>query len=397
MGVSLRRPVTLNNALTLTSGKITTTATNLLTLGANATISTANDNSFIDGPLARVTGPGASTVTFPVGKGATLRSLTLNITSQTAATTYTAEQLQGNPAQNLAPTNLLGGAPLKRVSHIRSYSLNSSNTTLGNASGTVTLSFGADDGVNDPADAGLVVAASTTGLDWQSFGHSASTGTSNGAGAAWVPGTITSANISSLANVATFALGATNENTTFGAALNPLPVVLTSFTAQRQADKSVALKWATASEKNSAYFEVQLSFDGREFITVANQSAQGNSTQSTPYAFLDRAAPAGTLYYRLRQVDTDSKTSYSPVVTVATAGTVTTKALPYPNPARSTISFMAEAATPYRVLNQLGQTILTGTSEAGLSSVGIDTLIPGLYLLELKTPNGRIVQKFEKE
>ncbi|MFC7669486.1 T9SS type A sorting domain-containing protein [Hymenobacter humi] len=396
MGVSLRRPITLNNALTLSSGKVTTTATNLLTLGAAATISTANENTFIDGPLARVTGPGASSVTFPVGKGAGRRSLTLDISSQTAASTYTAELLEGNPGQNLAPTNLLGGVPLKRVSHIRSYSLSSSNATPGNASGTVTLSFGTDDGVNDPTDAGLVIAAKTPGLDWQSFGRSGSTGAGSGAGAAWVPGTLTSAPIGSLANAATFALGATNENTTFGAALNPLPVVLSRFTAQRQPNQAVTIKWATASEKNSAFFEVQRSLDGRDFATVAKQAAQGNSTQATAYTALDQSAPAGTLYYRLRQMDADGKISYSAVATVARVGAAA-KVLLYPNPANSAISLITDAATPYRVVNQLGRTLLRGTTEAGISQLAIGSLAPGVYLLELQTSTGRVIAKFEKE
>ncbi|WP_210521112.1 T9SS type A sorting domain-containing protein [Hymenobacter terricola] len=177
--------------------------------------------------------------------------------------------------------------------------------------------------------------------------------------------------------------------------LNPLPVELTSFTAKRR-DNAVAVNWATATEKNSAYFEVQRSLNGETFATVAHTPARGTSTQPTAYSALDSAAPAGMLYYRLRQVDLDGTSVYSPVVTVAGTG-LSAKVLLYPNPAHGSVSFAAEAATPYRVLNQLGQSLLRGTTEAGTTTVALDQLPTGLYLLELQTATGRMVQKFEKE
>nr|WP_262905549.1 T9SS type A sorting domain-containing protein [Hymenobacter siberiensis] len=115
----------------------------------------------------------------------------------------------------------------------------------------------------------------------------------------------------------------------------------------------------------------------------------------TAYATLDKAAPAAKLYYRLRQVDLDGGSSFSPVVTVAGSGEIAKVEL-YPNPAHSRISFIAEAATPYRVLNQLGQSLLHGTTEAGTASIGLEALPTGLYFLELQTAAGRTVQKFEK-
>ena len=148
-------------------------------------------------------------------------------------------------------------------------------------------------------------------------------------------------------------------------------------------------------EKNSARFEVQRSSSGQEFSTIATVAANGNSSQPTIYAALDKTAPPTTLYYRLRQVDRDGTYAFSPVAKVA--GGAAGKVLLYPNPAHSRISFPAAAATPYRVLNQLGQPLLRGTTEAGNPSIGIETLAPGLYFLELQTATGRVVQKFEKE
>ena len=84
------------------------------------------------------------------------------------------------------------------------------------------------------------------------------------------------------------------------------------------------------------------------------------------------------------------------MVLVAGSGE-TIKVVLYPNPAHSRLSFLAEGAMPYRVLNQLGQPLLHGTVQAGTASIGVEGLPTGLYFLELQTAAGRTVQKFEKE
>jgi hypothetical protein len=399
-GVVLARSLALRR-LTLTSGTVTTTATNLLTLSSTAILNGGSATSFVNGPLARDTPAGLSTPTsyvFPIGKASFYRPFTLNLSSQIDASTYTAEQIEGDPnpagAANLLPINGFGSAPLKRVSKFRGFLLASTNATNNNAIGTLTLSFGIGDGVNNPGDAGLVVGVSSGGSGFGNLDRSASTGTGTGPGGTDVVGTLTSTIIPTATASALFVLAATNENNTIGQAINPLPVELTSISAQRQADKAVAVKWATATEKSSNYFQVQRSLDGREFATVATVTARGTSSQATAYTSLDKTAPMATLYYRLRQVDLDGTAAYSPVVTVA--GTERTTLHLYPNPATEVLHVDAPAATSYRVLNLLGQLVLTGTTAEG-ATLNVRTLPAGAYLLELHTAQGRQVSKFTKE
>jgi hypothetical protein len=281
-------PVNVESILTLTSGLINTTAANSLTLYQTATTTGGSATSFVNGPLARVTPGGISTSTsflFPVGKASFYRPFTVTLASQSAASTYTVEQLEGNPnpagASNLDTGNGQGSAPLKRVSRFRSFLLTSSNSTGGNAIGTVTLSFDAGDRVNNPTDPGLVVAVSSGGSVFANLNRSVSSGSGSGPGGAEVAGTLTSSLFPTAAASAIFTLGATNDNTTFGAAINPLPVELTTFSALRQASNTVAIKWVTASEKNSARFEVERSLNGREFALIASATARGNSSSAT--------------------------------------------------------------------------------------------------------------------
>ena len=100
------------------------------------------------------------------------------------------------------------------------------------------------------------------------------------------------------------------------ATYTPLPVELTAFTGAAQAS-TVALKWATASEKNSAYFQVErASAEAPEqYKAIGQVTAAGSSTQALRYSFVD-AQPLAQGYYRLKQVDKDGTSAYSLVVAV---------------------------------------------------------------------------------
>lgn len=399
--LTLAGPATVENQLILTKGLVNTTAENLLTLAATATVAASPANtfaplSFVSGPLARQTPAVGSTPTdfmFPVGKVSTYRPLTLSVTNQ-AATTYTAEQLEGAPTASTLP------AGVTRVSGIRSFTLTPNvQPVIATPSfqAALTIPFGPSDYVNDPATL-VMVKRPTSAAAWESIGNAANTGISTvgpGDDKRSVAGTLTSTPFSSFSE---FALATTNTDLTINplsaSAGTPLPVELTSFSAQRRADKEVDVKWATASEKNSNYFQVQRSLDGRDFATVATVTARGNSSQATAYTALDKAAPTAQLYYRLRQVDLDGTATFSPVVVVSGTGRATVQL--YPNPATEVLHVEVAAATPYRVLNLLGQPVLTGTTTES-TTLNVRTLPAGAYLLELHTAQGRQVSKFTKE
>ena len=116
----------------------------------------------------------------------------------------------------------------------------------------------------------------------------------------------------------------------------PLPVELTQFGATRQG-RAVLAAWATASERNSAWFAVERSFGGQQFAEIGRVAAQGTTTAPTSYTFLDDKLPAAATpqlaYYRLRQVDQDGSRRYSAVAAVrlpAAASALTLQAAPNP-------------------------------------------------------------------
>ncbi|GAB3635062.1 hypothetical protein GCM10027422_06520 [Hymenobacter arcticus] len=397
---TLASPLTVGGTLTLTAGLLATDATNVLTLPAAATVAGGSDASFVNGPLVRLVGPvsNATAYVFPVGKGAAYRPLTLTIRTQTSTTYYRAEQLEGRPTPATLASPDASGTDLARISRVRSFTLSPFAAAPGAASvptqpagfaGSVTLTFGTDDGVTAPNDLGLVVAkrADST-VPWANVGNAGVATTTPGPTAS---GTIMSGNITSFSD---FTLGATNSDNLN--AVNPLPVHLTSFTATREA-RGVQVVWATASELGSARFVVERSPDGRAFVAVASVAAQGRSAQAHTYTTLDRPAPVARLYYRLRQVDADSTVAYSPTVAVAATAPATPELVLAPSPAHDYLGLLTEQPTAYLVRTALGQTVLSGTTRAGTTALAVAGLPAGVYLLELHTDAGRVVRRFVKE
>jgi hypothetical protein len=370
-GVVLARPLALSR-LQLSSGTLSTDDTNLLTLSSNVTMSGGSATSYINGPLKRnVAAVPAGTprsVVFPIGRAGVYRPLSLTINEQAGTVGYTAVQTASTAGSRLAD------APLQRVSGRRYFTVTPDGP--GFVNGTVTLSFDTDDQATDAAS--LRVGQSTGG-NWMDLGGTATA----------VPaGTITSGTFTSFGD---FVLATTAADLS----TNPLPVVLTSFTAQRQSPGAL-LKWTTAQEKNSARFEVQRSTNGREFTIIGTVDAAGNSSVARSYRFEDRNAPAGRVYYRLHQLDHDATGTYSEIVTLSGNGNVELQL--FPNPTRHTLRASAPAAQQWQVLNLLGQPVLKGRCLDGQASVDVSALAPGSYYLEVRTADQvRLVQRFVKE
>jgi|GEM_PF-1432136 len=180
---------------------------------------------------------------------------------------------------------------------------------------------------------------------------------------------------------------------TFGS--SPLPVELTAFTAFRS-HADAQLRWTTASEKNSAYFEVQASADGRTFRPLAQVAGQGTSTTAHEYQWRDAGLArygAATVYYRLRQVDLGGTFSYSPVRVVAVEAAAASLAL-YPNPAHRSATLTGTAAgTPVQVYDALGRLVLTTPADAaGTAALALPAGLPtGVYLVRAGTQTRRLV------
>ncbi|WP_157780941.1 T9SS type A sorting domain-containing protein [Hymenobacter sedentarius] len=244
----------------------------------------------------------------------------------------------------------------------------------------------------------LTASGSTNGLySWMASVKNSATGTSTDTPIASTAAsiTVTPAYTTTYTVTGTTATGGCNTAQSTVTVLRPLPVELISFEAVKS-DKVAVLTWATASEKNSAYFEIERSFDGESFESVGQRAGAGTTSARTNYQFVDTrlAQSAGTVYYRLRQVDATGETNYSPVRALQSSATARAiKAEVFPNPFDKTVTVqyysLGTDAVTLTVRNVLGQTVLTqtvstaeGVQEIKLSDAA--SLTRGMYYLTIR-------------
>lgn len=95
----------------------------------------------------------------------------------------------------------------------------------------------------------------------------------------------------------------------------PVPVELTAFRCS-VLDERVRLNWTTATELNNFGFEVERSMDRENWSSLGFVQGHGTSFSPKQYDYMDVDPDwsAGVLFYRLRQIDRDGTTDYSPIV-----------------------------------------------------------------------------------
>jgi len=92
-----------------------------------------------------------------------------------------------------------------------------------------------------------------------------------------------------------------------------LPLKMGDFTAAAK-PTGIQLNWETFLEQNTAFFDVEHSTNGSDFIAIGKVNAKGNSTSKQFYTYTDIKAPQGMIYYRLKMVDLDNSYTYSRII-----------------------------------------------------------------------------------
>lgn len=183
-----------------------------------------------------------------------------------------------------------------------------------------------------------------------------------------------------------------------------LPVELISFSALYR-NKSIELKWKTATEVDNYGFEIERSYNQKEWSKIDFVAGQGTVNTPTDYTYTDKSfdLSAPVVSYRLRQLDRDGSYDYSEVVTVAIESSPTISLRNFPNPFNpsTTISFNLKTndvvtLTVYNELGQAMERVLNNEAlNAGSHAISFngDNLPSGTYMYELRTSAGTTINK----
>ncbi|MEO8853636.1 MAG: T9SS type A sorting domain-containing protein, partial [Ginsengibacter sp.] len=189
-----------------------------------------------------------------------------------------------------------------------------------------------------------------------------------------------------------------------------LPISLVSFKGDRVGNSNV-LTWSTATELNNKGFNVQYSFNGRDFNSlsfVASKVSSGNSSSVLNYQYADNKATGANEYYRLMQTDKDGRSNYSNVIMIKGGGinSLSLNAI-YPNPAKNSLNLII--TSPENKQINLVITDITGQTlsrknysvSAGGNNLDLDisNLPSGSYFIKAMCSDGcqTATSKFVKE
>ncbi len=182
-----------------------------------------------------------------------------------------------------------------------------------------------------------------------------------------------------------------------------LPVSCSDFSGNAINGK-VQLSWATQTEVNSNYFEVQRSTDGSNFITIEKIASLGSGSR---YSFTDYSAKSNqTYYYRLLQADKDGKTQFvCKTLQVANPAATLVFGNIHPNPVSDLIRIdilqPQTGKVDIQIINTLGQVVQQQHFSIQPHDVKLQIntikLNAGIYSVKIITAGGVTVQPIIKQ
>ena len=168
------------------------------------------------------------------------------------------------------------------------------------------------------------------------------------------------------------------------------PVKLSSYEVKKIDQNSAANNnrivienaWATATEINTSYFNIQSSNDARSFETVGTIAAKGKGSYSYTNSITVYHSPF-IIYYRLEIVDKDGSKTYSEIKQLAINDKQQAISI-FPNPAKNSFAInhsIAEKNATVQIINEAGKICFQMKVKQGntITVVNTDKLAKGNY------------------
>lgn len=167
-----------------------------------------------------------------------------------------------------------------------------------------------------------------------------------------------------------------------------LPVTLTYFDA-KLSNQTVELNWSTSSEINNSHFEVQRSYNAKDWATIQKVQGAGNSLETQHYQLIDQQPFDGINYYRLKQVDHDGTMDYSTTISVRFEAKSEKETVVYPTLINDNITI--EQGRGEAILYDVaGRVIRSFSVQDEVQNIDVQDLTTGKYFLKITTTTGRV-------
>jgi hypothetical protein len=347
-GFTLNNDISVSGTHTFLAGMVSTSATpNYMIYEAGSSYTGDSDAKHVNGWVKKI---GSTDFTFPVGTATYER--TVSLTNLTAAGEF---NVRHNRSKTPYFTSL--NDPLVLVDTAEYWTINK----ISGAGAKVTMNW---DRSKVPFPLLMMSDIRATYYDgslWKSIG-----GTASG-------------NVSTIGSVISGGVSTFNANFTIGSVSSVLPLQILDFTANYSIGLA-KIKWVTSNELNVSRYELQRSNDAMNFTTIALKYPFYHGNTSI-YDHDDRVNLHGTIFYRLKIINSDNQVELSNIVTVS-PGSNDINFYIMKNPIAGAIDIFAEASFKgrynYSIIDNNGQLLQSGILE--ITNAGKQTILlrPGL-------------------
>lgn len=378
-GALLENELQVINSFQFTDGLLETDRSDpndFLHFGSGAIHTGASSTRYVDGYVGKT---GSGSFTFPVGGGGNYYPVTLIASEPTDF--YKVAYVNAAPSTAGYNNSTYDIIYLEAVGNTGYWEIN--------GAGSATIELAWDASMNLSSIVSSVDTLAVVGWDGSQWIHLGNTGTSGDLSA----GRISSNPIDPSAYSA-FGLGKASPNA--------FPVEWLDFSVELIGQEAF-LQWQTASEINSAFFNIERSTDGLHYQSIAQVPAAGMSSDILTYTYTDQEISlqsANQFYYRLRQEDINGQFDYSEVQELHIAEPPSQISMHiFPNPAHEQVSVRYALKGALKIgevnlYNQSGQTLFqVDIREHGEIKIPVGMLSSGVYHVVISNEDARISKK----
>lgn len=164
--------------------------------------------------------------------------------------------------------------------------------------------------------------------------------------------------------------------------------------------EDVEIKWQTASEHNSDYFQLETSLDAVNWEIIQTIPAAGFSQELINYNSVDKDANRKQKYYRLKQVDFNGDFKiYGPLK--ADCAVESTNISLHPNPCATEVTLSIASQIPtevnYTLISPEGKVLenkqMAVQSGITLFTLDVSNYPSGMYMLQFDVNDKRFIKK----
>ncbi|HMK03630.1 MAG TPA: T9SS type A sorting domain-containing protein, partial [Ferruginibacter sp.] len=169
----------------------------------------------------------------------------------------------------------------------------------------------------------------------------------------------------------------------------PLPVTFEGFVARKNTDGRLNLLWDVGTEVNVKGYYVESSTNGVDFTNLGYVTATGKDIYSMDH---DGKLMQNT-FFRVKSVDFDGKTKYTPIIRVNGNETLGGYIQMYPMPAKNQVTVQHDPAMENTIISILSpegkilqsKVVVPGSYQTQLN---IERLAAGLYIVRYADGKG---------